>query len=94
MSKVWDAVGWQAMRSRAAEIVPLALDAYADLSGVLERDGLTFDFHFIPAMVDTLVWSESGPYRNGEPDDFLQDVIATVKRRRQDVITRNTFRRL
>ncbi|MEZ0000724.1 hypothetical protein [Sinorhizobium fredii] len=94
MSEVWDAVGWQAMRFRAAEIVPLALDAYADLSGVLERDGFTFDFDFIPAMVDTLLWSESGPYRDGEPDGFLQDVIATAKRRRQDVITRNTFRRL
>lgn len=92
MSKVWDAAGWQAMRSHAAEIVPFALDVYAGLSDVLERDGFTFDFDFIPAMVETLHWSATGPSREGEPEDFLDQVIAALKRRRQDVIARTSLR--
>lgn len=88
MSEVWGSAGWQAMRSRAAEIVPIALDAYAGLSGTLERDAFTFDFDFVPAMVETLHWSATGPSREGEPEDFLEQVIAAVKRRRQDVIAR------
>jgi hypothetical protein len=71
MSKVWDAAGWQAMRCRAAEIVPIVLDVYAGLSDILERDGFTFDFDLIPAIVETLHWSATGPSREGEPEDFL-----------------------
>lgn len=92
MSEVWDAAGWQAMRSRVAEIVPIALDVYARLSDILERDGFTFDFDFIPAMVETLHWSATGPSREGEPEDFLEQVITAVKRRRQHVIARISLR--
>jgi hypothetical protein len=92
MSEVWDAASWQAMRSRAAKIVPVALDVYAGLSDSLERDGFRFDFDFIPAMVETLHWSVTGPSREGEPEDFLDQVIAAVKRRRQDVIARTRLR--
>ncbi|MBB3918646.1 hypothetical protein [Rhizobium fabae] len=92
MSKVWDAAGWQSMRSRVAEIVPIALDVYVVLSDVLERDGFTFDFDFVPAMVETLVWSATGPSRGGEPAAFADQVIAAMKRRRQDVIARTRRR--
>lgn len=92
MSEVWDAAGWQAMRSRAAEIVPIAFDVYAGLSDILERDGFTFDFDFIPAMVETLHWSATRPSREGEREDFLDQVITAVKRRRQDVIARTRLR--
>ncbi|KDR90911.1 hypothetical protein K538_05750, partial [Agrobacterium tumefaciens GW4] len=85
MSKLWDAGGWQAIRLCALEIVPLAQDAYAALSDALEKDGFTFDFDFIPAVVGTLLWSEEGPYRDGEPEDFFESVMAAVKRRRQDI---------
>lgn len=92
MSKVWDAAGWPTMRSRVAEIVPIALDVYAGLSDILERDGFTFDFDVIPAMVETLHWSVTGSSREGEPEDFLDQVIAAVKHRRQDVIARTRLR--
>ncbi|WP_233282947.1 MULTISPECIES: hypothetical protein [Agrobacterium tumefaciens complex] len=85
MSELWDVAGWQTMRLYVLEIVPLAQDAYADLSDVLENDGFTFDFDFIPAVVGTLLWSEEGPYRDGEPEDFLESVMAAVKRQRQDI---------
>lgn len=85
MSELWDTAGWQAMRLCALEIVPLAQDAYAALSDVLEKDGFTFDFDFIPAVVGTLLWSEEGPYRDGEPEDFLESVMAAVKHRLQDI---------
>lgn len=44
----------------------------------------TFDFDFIPAVVETLCWSENRPYRDGGPDDFLESIIAVVKRGRRN----------
>ena len=60
-------------------------DAYAALSGAIEDGGFTFDFDFVPAVVGTLVWSEDGPRREGELEDFLESVMAAVRLRRQDV---------
>ncbi|CAK7260928.1 MULTISPECIES: hypothetical protein [unclassified Shinella] len=85
MSKLWDATGWQAMRLCALEIVTLVQDAYAALSGVLDDGGFTFDFDFVPAVVGTMRWSQGGPHREGEPEDFLESVMAAVRLRRQDV---------
>jgi hypothetical protein len=85
MSELWDIAGWQAMRLWVLEIVPLAQAAYADLSDVLEAGGHTFDFDFIPAVVGTLLWSEDGPCRAGEPEDFLESVMVAVGHRRLDV---------
>jgi hypothetical protein len=89
MSEVWDAAGWQAMRSHVREIVPLALDVHDDVLEDLEEEGFTFDFDFAPAFVQTLLWSEDGAYREGEPEEFLKDVMVAVRRRRQDVAARN-----
>ncbi|MCA1869604.1 hypothetical protein HW571_28765 [Agrobacterium genomosp. 3] len=85
MSELWDAAGWVAMRSCALDIVPLAENAYAALSGILEESGFTFDFDFIPAVVETLQWSENGPDLDGGSDDFHGSVMAVVRRRRRDV---------
>ncbi|MBB3965813.1 hypothetical protein [Rhizobium metallidurans] len=90
MSEVWDAVGWQAMRSHVREIVPLALDVHEDVSEELEEEGFTFDFDFAPAFVETLSWSEDGAFREGEPEEFLEDVMVAVRRHRQDVVARTT----
>ncbi|OBZ97481.1 hypothetical protein ADU59_00175 (plasmid) [Pararhizobium polonicum] len=90
MSEVWDAIGWQAMRSHARQIVPFALDVHDDVFEDLEAEGLTFDFDFAPGFVETLLWSEDGTYREGEPEEFLADVMVAVRRRRQDVVARNT----
>lgn len=85
MSRLWDETGWQVMRLCVLEIVPLVQDAYAALSGAIEDGRFTFDFDFVPAVVGTLVWSEDGPRREGEPEDFLESVMAAVRLRRQDV---------
>ncbi|SEI14824.1 hypothetical protein SAMN05216228_102849 [Rhizobium tibeticum] len=89
MSEVWDAVGWQAMRSHVREIVPFALDVHAAVFEDLEDEGFTFDFDFAPAFVETLLWSEDGAFREGEPEEFLEDVMVAVRRHRQDVVARN-----
>jgi hypothetical protein len=86
MSEVWDAVGWQAMRSHVRAIVPFALDVHAAVFGDLEEEGFTFDFDFAPALIETLRWSEDGADLEGEPKEFLEDVMVAVKRRRQDVV--------
>ncbi len=85
MSELWDAAGWQAMRSYVLAIVPLAEQAYTNLSDALEEGGFTFDFDFIPAVVGAMDWSEYGPYRDGEPEEFLETVMASVAGRRRDV---------
>lgn len=85
MSELWDATGWLAMRAHVLAIVPLAEQAYADLSDALEEGGFTFDFDFIPAVVGALDWSEYGPYRDGEPEEFLETVMASVAGHRRDV---------
>lgn len=85
MSELWGATGWQAMRAHVLAIVPLAEQAYTDLSDALEEGGFTFDFDFIPAVVGAMDWSEYGPYRDGEPEEFLETVMASVAGRRRDV---------
>ena len=85
MSELWDATGWQAMRAHVLAIVTLAEQAYTALSDALEDGGFTFDFDFIPALVGALDWTEYGPYRDGEPEEFLENVMSTVAGRRRDV---------
>ena len=60
MSGLWDAVGWQAMRSHVREIVPFALAVYDDVCEELEEEGFTFVFDFAPAFVEKLRWSAEG----------------------------------
>jgi hypothetical protein len=88
MSEVWDTVGWQAMRSHVRKIVPLALDVHAAAFEDLEEEGFTFDFDFVPAFVETMLWSEDGAYREGEPEEFLRDVMVAARRRRKNVVAR------
>ncbi|MBW9075052.1 MULTISPECIES: hypothetical protein [Agrobacterium] len=86
MSELWDAIGWQAMRSHVREIVPLALAVYDDICEELEVEGFTFDFDFAPAFVETLCWSENAASREGEPGELREHVMAAVRRHRQDVV--------
>lgn len=85
MSELWDAAGWQAMRAHVRAIVPLAEEAYTALSDAVEDGGFTFDFDFIHAVVGALDWSEHGPHRVGEPEEFLESVMASVAGRRRDI---------
>jgi hypothetical protein len=88
MSEIWDTIGWQAMRSHVRAIVPFALEVHGDVSEDLEKEGFTFDFDFAPALIETLRWSEDGASREGEPEEFLEQVIVAVRRHRQDVVAR------
>lgn len=87
MSELWDAAGWQAMRTHVRAIVPLAEEAYTALSDALEEGGFTFDFDFVPAVVSALDWSEYGPHRDGEPEEFLETVMESVAGRRRNIAT-------
>lgn len=89
MSELWDAIGWQAMRSHVRDLVPFALAVYDDVCEELEEEGFTFDFDFAPAFVETLRWSEDAASREGEPGDLREDVMAAVRRHRQDVVARH-----
>lgn len=91
MSEVWDAAGWQAMRFHVREIVPFALDVHGAVFQDLEEEGFTFDFDFAPALIETLRWSEDGADLEGAPEEFLEDVMFAVRRRRQDVVARTTL---
>lgn len=74
MLDVWDEVGWAAMRRFACDIVPLAIDARRDLPSIRKGDGAAHDFDFIRAVVAALSWSYEGPFREGEPEEFLEEV--------------------
>jgi hypothetical protein len=87
MSELWDAAGWQAMRTHVRAIVPLAEEAYTALSDALDDGGFTFDFDFVPAVVGALDWSDYGPHRHGEPEEFLETVMKSVAGRRRDIAT-------
>ncbi|CVI63018.1 hypothetical protein CFBP4996_27130 (plasmid) [Agrobacterium leguminum] len=89
MSQIWDAVGWQAMRSHVRALVPFALDVYDGLFEDLEEGGFTFDFDFVPAFVAALLWSDEGACREGERQEFLEGVMVAVRRHRQDVAAQN-----
>lgn len=89
MSEICDAVGWSAMRLHVRALVPFALDVYDGLFEDLEKEGFTFDFDFAPAFVETLHWSDEGAYREGERQEFLEDVMVAVRRHRQDVVAQN-----
>ncbi len=89
MSQIWDAVGWQVMRSHVRALVPFAFDVYDGLFEDLEEEGFTFDFDFAPAFVEALHWSDEGAYREGERQEFLEDVMVAVRRHRQDVVAQN-----
>lgn len=89
MSEIWDAVGWQAMRLRVRALVPFALDVYDGLFEDLEEEGFTFDFDFAPAFVETLHWSDEGAYREGERQEFLEDVMVAVRCHRQSLVARS-----
>ena len=91
MSQVWDAVGWQAMRSHVRDIVPFALDVHDAVFQDLEEEGFTFDFDFAPALIETLLWSEDGADLEGAPEEFLEDVMFAVRRRRQPVVARTAW---
>ncbi|NSZ61122.1 hypothetical protein FY133_24125 (plasmid) [Agrobacterium tumefaciens] len=88
MSELWSAVGWQEMRSHVREIVPLALAVYDDVCEEFEEEGFTFDFDFAPALVETLCWAEDAASREGEPGELREEVMAAVRRHRQDVVAR------
>jgi hypothetical protein len=89
MSELWDAVGWQAMRCHVRDLVPFALAAYDDVCEEVKEEGLTFDFDFAPVFVETLCWSEDGASGKGEPEEFREDLMAAVRRHRQDVVARH-----
>lgn len=89
MSELWDAVGWQSMRSHVRDLVPFALDVYDDVREELEEEGFTFDFDFAPAFVETLCWSWDGASGTGKPEELREDVMAAVRRHRQDVVARH-----
>jgi len=89
MSELWDAIGWQAMRSHVRALVPFALAVYDDICEELEDEGFTFDFDFAPAFVETLCWSEDGAYGKGEPEELREDVMTAVRRHRQDLVARH-----
>jgi hypothetical protein len=42
----------------------------------------------VPALIETLHWSEDGADLEGEPEELLDDVMVAVRRRRQDVVAR------
>jgi hypothetical protein len=68
---------------------PLHFAVYDDVREALEEEGFTFDFDLAPAFVETLSWFEDGTSGKSEPEELREDVMAAVRRHRQDVVARH-----
>ena len=79
MMTVWEELGSVAMRRYAIEVASFALDVYADLRTEIDLGFWSYDFEFIPAVVENLDWSIHGPERHGEPEIFLDAVLDTLR---------------
>lgn len=81
MLAVWEELGSVQMRRFAIEIAGLVLLAYEHLKDDIAIDLWSFDFEFVPAVVENLDWSIHGPERRGEPELFLAAVLDTLRDR-------------
>lgn len=81
MMTVWEQLGSVSMRRYAIQIADFALDVHADLRDEVDAGFWSYDFEFIPALVENLDWTIHGPERHGEPEIFLASVLDTLRSR-------------
>lgn len=81
MLAVWEELGSVQMRRFAIEIAGLVLLAYEHLRDDITIDLWSFDFEFVPAVVENLDWSIHGPERRDEPELFLAAVLNALRDR-------------
>lgn len=79
MMTVWEELGSVSMRRHALEIADFALDVYAHVKAEIDGGFWSYDFEFIPALVENLDWTTHGPERHGEPEIFLEAVLDTLR---------------
>ncbi|WEX12367.1 hypothetical protein [Chelativorans sp. AA-79] len=81
MMTVWEELGSVSMRRYAIQIADFALDVHTDLSDEIDAGFWSYDFEFIPALVENLDWTIHGPERHGQPEIFLTSVLDTLRSR-------------
>lgn len=84
MAEVWHALGSVQMRYFVSTVASLAIQAYHDLREDLKSGVWSFDFDFIPTVVENLTWTFEGPERPTDPALFLATVLGTLRQRARD----------
>lgn len=79
MLAIWTKVGSPVMQEWSIEIADFAADLLRDLEGDLREGDWELEREILPAILSLLTWTDEGPMRKGEPEDFMTDVIVTLK---------------
>ena len=79
MLSVWTKVDSSLMCKWSIEIADFAADLLRDLEDDLRDGGWELEREILPAILSRLTWTDEGAFREGEPEDFMNDVIATLK---------------
>lgn len=80
MLAIWKEVGSTTMRRFACDLTSFALDVEAELPDLYNNRIDALDCAFVRALLETILWSADGPHREGEPEEFLEDMTAAVMR--------------
>lgn len=79
MLTVWAKVDSPLMHAWSTEITGFSADLLADLDDALREGGWDLEREVLPAILSLLTWTDEGPRRDGEPEEFMSDVIATLE---------------
>lgn len=80
MLPVWRKVGSPLMEEWSIEIAGFAADLLSDLHDDLEQGGWDLEREILPAILSLLTWTDEGPRRDGEPEEFMTDVLTTLEK--------------
>lgn len=79
MLSLWTKVDSLLMYEWWIEIADFAADLLLDLQDDLREGGWNLEREILPAILSLLTWTDEGPIREGEPEEFMASVIATLK---------------
>lgn len=79
MLSIWEKVDSPLMYEWSIEIADFAADLLHDLEDDLRDGGWEHEREILPAILSLLTWTDNGPLRDGEPEDFMNDVIVTLR---------------
>lgn len=79
MLSTWAKVGSRQMHEWSIETADFAADLLFELHDDLSEGGWDVEREILPTILSLLTWEDEGPVRKGEPEDFMADMIATLK---------------
>lgn len=79
MLTIWTRVGSPLMWEWSTEIAGFAADLLHDLQDDMREGGWDLEREILPTILSLLTWTDEGVLREGEPEVFMSEMIATLK---------------